>query len=329
MRRPRCRSTIALRTPSSTGSRSAAERLKEAAPTAPSTARWSQLIVTRSRLRVDESSPSTESVLSPTDGEDRGLGRIDDRRELVDPEHAEVGDRERRAGVLLRLELPLARELGELLALRARSRACACDRRRRSRARSSRLPWRRPCRGARDCTADAVAEPVRVDLGMLGERGRDRLHQDVVDRHLELVAHLEHRRAHLRHAREIEFGGEIEGRDRTDRLGETLGDRLANLRERDVLEVAVARRRAAARAPRQLPLPRWRGRLDVALDDAAARTGAPNWPRSSPLLASEPARERRRSDTAVAFRRGAGCAGGAGGCARGRRSAAARRVVFC
>src|SRR3954468_7320376 len=28
------------------------------------------------------------------DGEDRGLGRVDDRGELVDPEHAEVGDGE-------------------------------------------------------------------------------------------------------------------------------------------------------------------------------------------------------------------------------------------
>ena len=38
--------------------------------------------------------------------------------------------------------------------------------------------------------ADAVAEPVRVDLGVLRERGGDGLHEDVVDRDLELVAHL-------------------------------------------------------------------------------------------------------------------------------------------
>ena len=85
--------------------------------------------------------------------------------------------------------------------------------------------------------ADAVAEPVRVHFGMLRERGGDGLHEDVVDRDLELVAHLEHRGAQLGDAREVEVGGEIEGRDRADRFGETLGDRLSDLRERDVLEV--------------------------------------------------------------------------------------------
>src|SRR4051794_28712774 len=38
-------------------------------------------------------------------GEDRGLGRVDDRGELVDAEHPEVGDRERAAAHLGRGEL--------------------------------------------------------------------------------------------------------------------------------------------------------------------------------------------------------------------------------
>ena len=42
--------------------------------------------------------------------------------------------------------------------------------------------------------ADLVAEPVRVDFRVLRQRDGDRLHQDVVDRDLELVAHLGHRR---------------------------------------------------------------------------------------------------------------------------------------
>src|SRR3954452_18904751 len=36
-------------------------------------------------------------LLELPDGEDRGLGRIDDRRELLDAEHPEVGDGERAA----------------------------------------------------------------------------------------------------------------------------------------------------------------------------------------------------------------------------------------
>src|SRR6478752_9091659 len=56
-----------------------------------------------------------ELLLARPDGEDARLGRVDDRGELIDAEHAEVAHRERRAGELLGAELPLARALGELL----------------------------------------------------------------------------------------------------------------------------------------------------------------------------------------------------------------------
>src|SRR4030081_1010325 len=58
-----------------------------------------------------------ELVVTGPDRDDPRLWWIDDRRELIDPEHAEVAHRERRAGELLRLELPLARALGQLLRL--------------------------------------------------------------------------------------------------------------------------------------------------------------------------------------------------------------------
>src|SRR5436309_2054175 len=48
------------------------------------------------------------------DGEDGGLRRVDDRRELVYAEHAEVAYREGRAGVLFGLEASAARALGKL-----------------------------------------------------------------------------------------------------------------------------------------------------------------------------------------------------------------------
>src|SRR5215218_2044665 len=62
-------------------------------------------------LAVDDD----ELLLARADGEDPRLGRIDDRCELVDAEHAEVAHREGGSGELFRLELPLTRTLGELL----------------------------------------------------------------------------------------------------------------------------------------------------------------------------------------------------------------------
>src|SRR5215469_14694356 len=43
--------------------------------------------------------------LGRADRENAGFGWVDDRGELVDPEHAEVRDRERRTGILFGLEL--------------------------------------------------------------------------------------------------------------------------------------------------------------------------------------------------------------------------------
>ena len=51
------------------------------------------------------------------DGQDRRLGRVDDRRELLDAHHAEVRDREGGAGVLVRLEPAAAGPVGQLLGL--------------------------------------------------------------------------------------------------------------------------------------------------------------------------------------------------------------------
>src|SRR5688572_13863143 len=67
--------------------------------------------IAHDRLAVDDD----ELLLTRADGEDAGLGGIDDRGELVDAEHAKVAHREGGAGELLGLELPLARALGELL----------------------------------------------------------------------------------------------------------------------------------------------------------------------------------------------------------------------
>ena len=136
--------------------------------------------------------------------------------------------------------------------------------------------------------ANAIAQPVRVDLRMLGERSRHGLQQDVVHRHLELVAQLRHRGAHLGHTLEIEFRREIERGNRADGLGQPLRDGLSNLREGDVLIVAgdAHAGRGTRRGGRR------GGGLDVAFDDAAAGPGALNSSELDSLLGSKSARER-------------------------------------
>src|SRR5688500_1990986 len=123
------------------------------------------------------------------DREDADLGRIDDRRELVDAEHAEVRDGERGARVLLWLELPLAGALRELACLTgdlAHALAVGVED---DRGDEPFLDGdRHPDMNAIE-VADLVAEPMRVDLGVLGEGGRDGLQDDVVERDLELITH--------------------------------------------------------------------------------------------------------------------------------------------
>ncbi len=101
------------------------------------------------------------------DRQDRDFRRIDDRRELVNPEHAEVGYRERRARVFLRLELPFARALGELAGFSgdlAHPLAVGVE--------NHRDDQSIRCRDGHAqmhsvMLPDLVAEPVRVDLGVL------------------------------------------------------------------------------------------------------------------------------------------------------------------
>ena len=51
------------------------------------------------------------------DGKDRGVGRVDDGGEVIDPEHAKVRDGERGVGHLLGRQALLAGLLGQTLRL--------------------------------------------------------------------------------------------------------------------------------------------------------------------------------------------------------------------
>src|SRR5688572_7437747 len=57
------------------------------------------------------------TLFNAADRKNTSLGWIDDRREVVDAEHAQVRDREGRARVFVRLEPPLARAAGEFARL--------------------------------------------------------------------------------------------------------------------------------------------------------------------------------------------------------------------
>src|SRR5207237_9883292 len=95
---------------------------------------------------------------------------IDDRRELIEAEHAKVGDGEGRASVLLRRELPLTRALGEIFRLAGdvpQGHAVGVEQ-----DGSDQPIFDSHCHGDMDSVemTNLVTQPVRVHLWMFGER---------------------------------------------------------------------------------------------------------------------------------------------------------------
>ena len=299
---------------------------RNAAPMAPSTTRWSHDSVIARRLPGDDRAVGDDGdVAHLTDGEDGALGRIDDRRELVDAEHAQVRDRERPVGHLLGLELPgsrpcrelphLARDRGDALLVRV-----ADDRR------------DEPVGdGDRDGDVDApvdedgVGREARVALGHAHERDRAGLDEQVVDRHLRRVASRRPRRRPSRHelgvdllAERHELGDvdvdrEIEVRDGRLGLGEPPRDRPAHRRR--AARLGRRERRARLVGAAGATHERLRSACAVIASRSAGTTPAA---RPAPvraleidaLLARDLAHVRRREDASavrVAVAAAAGC----------------------
>ena len=228
-------------------------------------------------------------LFDAANGENPRFGRVDDRGELVDAQHAEVRDGERRPCVLLGHQLALTSSLGKVASLLGN------------------LPQRQAIGVEQDGRdeavfdgyshsdvdaielADLVGEPVRIDLGMLRQCERDRFDHYVVERRLVLIAHLGELGAHFGGTCRIEFSGEEKRRDGTVRLQEPARDRLSDLRQRDVLEVAFGREPLGCGGP--CGTARRLGVFDVALDDAAARSGALNSSELDSFIARESSRE--------------------------------------
>src|SRR4051812_4615052 len=127
---------------------------------------------------------------------------------------------------------------------------------------------------------------------MLGERKSNGLDDDVVERRLVLVAHLCELLPQLGGASDVELGGEEERRNRAVRLTEALRDGLSDLGERDILEVAFGSQSVGGRGSSGGDTRRLRI-LDVALDDASARTRALNSAELDSPVVGEATSERR------------------------------------
>src|SRR5687768_11440334 len=165
---------------------------------------------------------------------------IDDRREVLDAEHAKVRYRESRACVLLRCQLSLAGEPGEMLRfggdLTDTFSVCVED----HRCDQTFVDGDSHCDVYTVEMTNPVACPVSIHFRMIGQRVCNRLDDDVVEADLVVVSQLLQLSTHLRRSLGIEFCRQIEGRNGTDGLREPAGDRFPDLGEGNVLVVALA-----------------------------------------------------------------------------------------
>src|ERR1051325_589854 len=119
-----------------------------------------------------------------SDRDDSRLGRVDDRGELIDVEHSEIRNAERRAGVLFGLEAASARLAGEVACLGA-DLAEALEVGIANHRRDQTVLDRH---GHPDVHLVPVADVIVLEPGvagtMLHERQRDRFNDDVVERNL-------------------------------------------------------------------------------------------------------------------------------------------------
>ena len=120
--------------------------------------------------------------LARADRDDAGLRRVDDGGEILDPEHAQIGDRETAAFIFVGLELlvlGLARQFLDLVGDRGQPLGLGREHDGRDQARGN---------GDRDAdigmlvAQDRGVGPAGIDVGMLHQRHRRRLHHEVIDR---------------------------------------------------------------------------------------------------------------------------------------------------
>src|SRR5947209_550712 len=166
------------------------------------------------------------------DGEDGGLRRVDDRRELVYAEHAEVADGEGRAGVLFGLELAAARALGQP----AHLAGDLADRLRVRPAHHGRYQPVLDGDGDADVGALEVAKRLLLEGGIdrrvLHERDRRDFDDEVVETDLVFGIEFVQLAAHLRRPVHLDLGRQEEVRDGADGGDEASRNRRPHRRHR-------------------------------------------------------------------------------------------------
>ena len=217
------------------------------------------------------------------DGEDRGLRRVEDRDELVDVVHAEVGDREGPAFEILGAELAVARapdEVGPHLGdLRDRQPLGAVydgdDEPLRRRDRNADV-------GARE-DEQRIVRVLHVHVAVAHQRLRADLGQNIGDGDAHVGIELALPLDELVRARHVDVHRQLERRHGPC-LRQPAGDRLADVRERTGLDRFtpdlgfVHTKLLDAR--------------DVHGDDTPVRSGAANLRELDAALACDAARER-------------------------------------
>ncbi len=302
---------------------------------APSIARWSQEMVSFMR-RPTASAPSTTTGFSRTEPTARMApsGRIDDGRELLDVEHAQVGDREGGPGHLGRAELARPRPLGEVPRLQGDLHqrldvAVAQHRGDEAAVQRHREPDMRAM-----ILANGRALEGGVDARVLEKRERAGADHEIIHGDLGIAFQRVELRAQLPGPVHADLGGDVEVRHRRLRGRHALGDGGAHGRERHVLVLGLGPRRNDEGRPRRRGGGGWRGRgrgpghrggsggqrrLDIGTDDAAAGTTALQAGEIHAGLGRDLLGERRGLDATARGRRARGRSGGDEARARRRR----------
>jgi hypothetical protein len=179
------------------------------------------------------------------DGQDAGLGRVDDRAEVGHAEHAEVRDRERAALDVRLLQLALARPARQVPGLgRDLPHALRVGVAQHRHDQPVVEGDRDPHVGVR-VVEQALVRPGAVELRVLHERAGDRAHHEVVEADLladlrqagvELAAQV-HRLGH------VDLVLQVEVRDGGLRLGHPAGDRAQHAGRLDQLSLRHRRGR--------------------------------------------------------------------------------------
>src|SRR5690606_11371799 len=258
-----------------------------------------------------------------TNRQNTGFRRVDDRREVLDVERAEVADAEGAVYHILSADLPLPRAGDHVAVLRG-------QRAQRGLVGVPRDHIHQPATGQRNRDPDVdavvahelVAVEVRIQVRVRTQRQRSRLDDQVVDGDLAgLVGHAGvELLAQFQQFRHVDRRRDVEVRDVQLALDHTLADALTQAADVDHLDVRAGWQLANARAGQldrrgnfRRALGRRRGGrcglevLDVPLDDPTARASALDLAQVDPALVGDAARDRAGLDEAIPFRNRLAC----------------------